>query len=434
MNIEEIKHKIKKKEKTILEITQYYLDVIHQHDYLNAVIELNPDALEIAKNLDANPHNGALYGVPILIKDNISTHDKMATSTGSVALADNIASEDAPIITRLRNAGAVILGKTNQTEFSNYMSDSGMPNGYSSRGGQTISTLGAHLDPSGSSTGSAVAIAANMAPISIGTETCGSIISPAKNTGILGLKPTIGSVPNAGIIPISSTLDVAGPMAKSSEDLKILFEVIADQKLNIPKSLENISIGILRNIDPPVEVEKNIFYYEKVIEQLKDAGAKIIELDNHSIDASSLVSFLLHEFEPAINSYLKNYSTTQQNTLEKIIAYNEKNATVALKYDQDNLIYAREAFSHEDYNSTLKDTSKIQKETTRQLADYFKQNNVDIIFSFIFDYVTPCFAGNPTIAIPIEDKEDGEIPLSTFFIGKYNDEALLIKIAEILTS
>jgi len=452
MTIQEMKQRIANGEVTIAQLIQDTLDLIKEYSHLNAVIEINPDALEIAKKLDKLPQQGALHGIPILIKDNVSTADKMKTSTGSVALADNIAVKDAPIVTRLREAGAVIIGKANLTEFSNYMTDAGMPNGYSSRGGQTISTFGDQIDTSGSSSGSAVAVAAGIVPATIGTETCGSIVSPAKNAGILGLKPTKGRVPSAGIIPISETLDVAGPMARSADDLQVVFEVISNQKIELPETLEGMRVGIVRELAPAesanieanekleeaikklaLEAQKNTPYYEKIINQLKSIGANIVELSPHGIHSSSLYPLIFHEFKPTLNSYLVEYSNTQQNTLAKIIKYNQEHADIALKYGQNLLVQAEETIG--DLSEVAYQEALVQqKKATIQFAEFFETNKVDVIFSFVFDLEASCFAGNPTLTMPIEGAKSNESPLGAFFIGKHNDEATLIKLAKELTN
>ena len=221
---------------TVKEVVMAHLARIAKIDSceggLKSVIEVNSDALFIAERLDRHWREmekmPPLFGVPILLKDNISTqNDKMRTSAGSVALADNYAPFEAHIVHSLERAGAVILGKTNMTEFANYMTREGMPNGYSSRGGQTLCPYNREKDPSGSSTGSAVAVAAGLSTVSIGTETSGSIISPAGVNGVVGIKPTIGLVGRGGIIPISSTFDTAGPMARNVTDAAILLGVIA---------------------------------------------------------------------------------------------------------------------------------------------------------------------------------------------------------------
>ena len=199
------------------QLTSWYLARIEQFDAgengLNSVLEKNPDALAIAKQRDLERSQGRilgpLHGIPVLIKDNIDTADKMHTSAGSLALANSYAGQDAKIVSRLRKAGAVLLGKTNMTEFANYISTENMPNGYSSRGGQVLHPYGKQFDPSGSSTGSGVAVSANFCAVAVGTDTCASVFSPAQSNGIVGLRPSVGSISQQGIIPICDTLDLS---------------------------------------------------------------------------------------------------------------------------------------------------------------------------------------------------------------------------------
>ena len=195
---------------------------------LNSVLEINPDALELArladddraKGMPSGP-KGPLYGIPIMLKDNICTSDRMHTSAGSLALADNYPMMDAEIARGLRESGAIILGKVNMTEFANWMTKD-MPNGYSSRGGRVKNPYNAEADPYGSSTGSAVAVSANLCVASVGTETHGSIISPSFSNGIVGIKPTAGLLSGFGIVPISSTLETPGPMARTVYDAAVM--------------------------------------------------------------------------------------------------------------------------------------------------------------------------------------------------------------------
>ncbi len=245
-NIEEasinyLQDAMSKGEVTSRELVLLYLERIAKYDKsgpkLNSVLEINPDALFIADAMDHERETtgvrGPLHGIPVLLKDNINTHDKMHTSAGSVALADLYAPYDAFLVMKLRDAGAVILGKANMTEFANYMAD-GMPNGYSSRGGQVLNPYNAEKDPSGSSTGSAVAVSANLCTVAVGTETCGSIIGPAYMSGIVGIKPTVGLISRYGIIPISNSQDTAGPLARTVEDAAILLGELAGMDQNDP--------------------------------------------------------------------------------------------------------------------------------------------------------------------------------------------------------
>ncbi|MGW9129204.1 amidase family protein, partial [Paenibacillus chitinolyticus] len=215
------------------DLVEVYLERISKYDtWLRSIIEINPEALEIAKALDTERKSkgsrGPLHGIPIVLKDNIGTGDKMHTSAGSVALANSYASEDSVVARQLRLAGAVLLGKANMTEWANYMSKT-MWAGYSSRGGLTLNPYGpGELFVGGSSSGSAVAVSANLVAAAIGTETSGSIISPASQNGIVGLKPTVGLVSQSGIIPLTRSMDAAGPMARTVQDVAIVLGALND--------------------------------------------------------------------------------------------------------------------------------------------------------------------------------------------------------------
>ena len=230
--IEDMQEKLASGEVSSVDLIHMYLYRIAKYDTdLRSVIEINPDALQIAAALDAERKvhgaRGALHGVPILLKDNIDTADKMHTTAGSLALAEHYAAEDSFVANQLRKAGAVLLGKTNMTEWANFMTF-GMPSGYSSRGGQTLNPYGpGQHDVGGSSSGSGAAIAANFAAASIGTETSGSILNPALKNSLVGIKPTVGLVSRSGVIPIAHTQDTPGPMARTVKDAAHLLTAIA---------------------------------------------------------------------------------------------------------------------------------------------------------------------------------------------------------------
>ncbi|MHA2502805.1 MAG: amidase family protein, partial [Candidatus Kariarchaeaceae archaeon] len=220
---------------TAVALVQEFLDRIDAVDRtgpaINSVIEVNPDALAIAEELDRyfvdNGKKGLLHGIPILLKDNIDTADKMATTAGSLAIEKygGQVKEDAHVVKRLRDAGAIILGKTNLSEMANFRG-SRSTSGWSSRGGLTKNPYALNRNTSGSSSGSGAAVAANLCTVAIGTETDGSVISPSNNNGIVGIKPSIGLVSRAGIIPIASSQDTAGPMTRSVRDAAILLDVM----------------------------------------------------------------------------------------------------------------------------------------------------------------------------------------------------------------
>ena len=219
---------------TARRIAEHYLRQIHHLDsrgpHTNAVIELNPEALSIADQLDRERRQGRvrgpLHGAPILIKDNIDTTDRMVTSAGSLALQNNRAARDAFLVARLRSAGAVILGKTNLSEWANFRSSHSV-SGWSGRGGQTRNPYALDRNPCGSSSGSAVAVSANLCVAAVGTETDGSIVCPSSMNGVVGIKPTVGLISRSGIIPIAASQDTAGPIARSVRDAAALLGVLA---------------------------------------------------------------------------------------------------------------------------------------------------------------------------------------------------------------
>jgi amidase len=240
ITVDELQQKMQTGELTSEIICQKYLARIEQVDpVLKSVIELNPDAVEIARNLDEERKNGKirgpLHGIPVMIKDNIDTGDKMQTTAGSLALAGHIAEKDAFIVEKLREAGAVLLGKTNLSEWANFRSTNSS-SGWSGRGGQVRNPYCLDRSPCGSSSGSGAAVAANLCTIGIGTETDGSIVCPSGVNGVVGIKPTLGLWGRNGIIPIAHSQDTAGPMARTVKDAAILLGVLAAFDPNDPET------------------------------------------------------------------------------------------------------------------------------------------------------------------------------------------------------
>ena len=237
VTISELQEKMKAGQYSSADITKLYLDRIEAVDKngprLKSVIEVNPDALAIAATLDeerkAGKVRGPLHGIPILLKDNIDTGDKLMTTAGSLALNGHKAAKDAFVAARLRAAGAVILGKTNLSEWANFRSTRSS-SGWSSRGGQTRNPYVLDRSPCGSSSGSGSAVSANLCAVAVGTETDGSVIAPASFCGVVGIKPTVGLVSRSGIIPISSTQDTAGPMTRTVTDAAILLGAMTGQR------------------------------------------------------------------------------------------------------------------------------------------------------------------------------------------------------------
>ncbi|HEY6226305.1 MAG TPA: amidase family protein, partial [Verrucomicrobiae bacterium] len=239
--IDELQSAMANHSQSAVSLAKAYLRRIREIDQsgpaVNSVIEVNPDALHIARELDRERKSrgvrGPMHGIPVLLKDNIDTHDRMMTTAGSLALLGSIAPRDSFVAKKLRDAGAVILGKTNLSEWANFRGNRSS-SGWSGRGGQTKNPYALDRQPSGSSSGSAAAVAAGFCAVAVGTETDGSIISPSSFCGIVGIKPTIGLVSRSGIIPISHTQDTAGPMARTVRDAAILLGALAGADPNDP--------------------------------------------------------------------------------------------------------------------------------------------------------------------------------------------------------
>ncbi len=417
---------------------------------LNSVLEINPDALFIADSLDKKIRSGetlgALFGIPVLLKDNINTADRMHTSAGSLALQGNYAPYDAFIVKRLRQADAVILGKANMTEFANFITDGEMPNGYSSRGGQVINPHVRENTPSGSSSGSAVAVAAGLCTVSVGTETCGSIISPAGQNGIVGLKPTLGLVSRSGIIPIAHTFDVAGPMARTVEDAAKLLDVLAGvdpddaSTFAQPKrmkydyllhtGLSGMKIGIYR---PQVPDELSLADDRKAdfdlfCKSLSDAGAVLT--DDIQIDLEfNMWNIMRYEFKSDMNYYLSTLGDRSElKTLGDIIAYNQAHPETALKYGQSTFVNVEDNTSGNMTEPEYLNELAIRENVIKGFDQIFEQYNIDIILCRTFNnIIAPC-VGFPSLILPIGKLQSNQ-PIDCYLMARRYDEATLLKVA-----
>jgi len=430
---------------TSVELVNLYLNQVKLYDsYLNAVSELNPDALKIAAELDqerlTKGPRSPLHGIPIFLKDNINTKDQMHTTANSLALSDLIAPYEATIANQLRNAGAVILGKTNLSEFAHFMSYS-MPSGYGSRNGQVINPYNKKLDPLGSSTGSAVAIAANMIPVAIGTETNGSLMAPAYYNSIVSIKPTLGLVSRYGIIPISGNQDTAGPMGKTVADCAILLDQIVGQDINDPstlhdnhprefyskaikKSVRGMSVGIVHFSNHSYkDEEKKVLLEAK--NKLGKKGVFVIDIVIKSGSMNNLKS-LLYEFKHDLNHYLKTVEgSTKMKSLQDIISFNQEDPEVRLKYGQTILIDSDKTSGQLDEPKYLSIRKKLLKEANR-FEDLMQKLHLDALLSTRWSSYAP-IAGNPSICVPGKPLIDLK-PISVVFVGKKFDDATLISI------
>jgi amidase len=334
---------------------------------VNSVIEINPDALASAEALDkerkAKGPRGPLHGVPVLVKDNIDTADKMATTAGSLALVGAKPAKDAFVVRQLREAGAVILGKTNLSEWANIRS-SHSTSGWSARGGLTKNPYALDRNPSGSSSGSGVAVAANLCAMAVGTETNGSIVSPASANGIVGIKPTVGLVSRSGIIPISETQDTAGPMARTVRDAAILLGILAgvdpddkatnnEQRKAAPdytkfldgNGLKGARIGVARNYSTYNEAARAVF--AEALEAMRRQGAIVLDptyLPPSDEVGEAEMAVLLYELKATLNAYLAGLGDKAPvKSLRDVILFNEKNKKQEMPYFGQSLFLRAEA-------------------------------------------------------------------------------------------
>ncbi|OAB43292.1 amidase family protein [Paenibacillus antarcticus] len=455
----ELQDAMDKWEVTSRELVMYYMYRIATIDQsgpmINAIMEMNPDAIFIAEALDQERKlvgaRSPLHGVPVLLKGNIETNDKMHTSAGALALENHISSRDAFLVQQLRNAGAIILGKTNMTEWANGMSSS-MWAGYSSIGGQTKNPYGDFFT-GGSSTGSAASVAANLSTIAVGTETSGSILSPAIQNAIVGIKPTVGLISRLGIIPWTYSQDTAGPMARTVTDAAILLGALAGKDERDPATwrnkhsnvdytvfldkdgLSNATIGVFRNVPP--EKYRDIGEYDErlfndAVAKLKDSGAIVIEdVEIPSFHKEWEYNKMNIEFKHSVELYLQRLPAHFPiHTLNELIEWNEQNTENALKYGQDSL----------KYRSILDKPLKSPKYILESITDlYYSQNRgIDyalekygldtILFPSYVGADICARAGYPSIAVPAGFQENGRA-FGITFAGTAYSEPTLIRIA-----
>lgn len=439
-----------------LELVDFYLERIESFDRspagFNSILEINPEARIIAKKMDNQEIEGPLKGIPILLKGNINTHDSMTTTAGSLALEGNIPSRDAAVVTKLREAGAVILGKTNLSEWANFRSTKSS-SGWSSQGGQTKNPYSPDRTPCGSSSGSAVAVSANLCAAAIGTETNGSIICPASTNGIVGIKPTLGLVSQDGIIPISHSQDTAGPMTRTIEDGAVLLNVMTGNSFSTeknyliePEELSGKRIGVVRNyFGVNYEVDNLI---NKSINLMKEAGAVIVETlfkTKGEFDDSDL-EVMLYEFKDGINKYLSRCSVASGVTcLADLISYNKSNKeTIMPWFGQEIFEMAQNKGSLDErkYRLALKKSKKLSGK--KGIDSLINKNHLDALTApsggpaWKTDWINgdhftigssgpAAVSGYPNITVPAGFIHG--LPVGISFFGKAYSENDLIKIA-----
>ena len=471
ITIDEIRKAYELNEYTIKELTQFYLDRIESLSFdgpeLNAVITINPDALDIAAQLDDEMQNGIirgpLHGIPVLLKDNIDTGDKMPCTAGSRAMKESYPPEDSPVAAQLRMAGAVILGKANLSEWANFHSNYSS-SGWSGLGGQTKNPYDLSRNPCGSSSGSAVSVAANLCVLAIGTETNGSIVCPANNNGIVGIKPTVGLISRRGIIPISLSQDTGGPFARTIKDAAICLGTLTavdslDSKTLAPGRIAYKDYTQFLNSDgirgkklgywktPLSDHVRMTNVMEEAIEFFRSNGATIIELDQ-IIDRKAMdnsFNVLLYEFKDGLNNYFRNLgSAAQVKDLEDLIDKTFADS-IEMKYHDHELFKIAQSkgdLDSEDYRKSLEIMVQLSRE--EGIDKLMEEYELDAIIAptggpawktdlvngdnFGVHSSSPAaIAGYPSIVVPMGQIDGLPVGLSIF--GRPWSEPVLLEIA-----
>jgi amidase len=461
---------------TARSLTDLYLkridDTNRKGPKLGAVIETNPDATQIADQLDterrAKGARGPLHGIPILIKDNIDTADKMLTTAGSPALEGSKPSRDSFVVERLRQTGAVILGKANLIEFAGFK---GMPEfSWSTRGGLCRNPYALDRSPIGSSSGSAVGVSGNLAAASLGTETHGSILTPSALTGVVGIKPTVGLVSRAGIIPITQTHDTAGPIARTVTDAAILLSALAGSDQRDPATAADHRFDYSQALDPDalrgarIGVPRAFFgddlrvmqILDRAIETMKQKGAVIVPVPDdqfspHRLEAAfpAYLTLLKYEMKDSLNRYLQDRGPKAPiKSLQDIIEFNERNRGQALRLVNQNLLIASQAkgaLTSAEYQNALAAVWKITRD--EGVDAVVKANKVDCIIGPTLPVVAPvsdpingdslpdlpilfsaaALAGYPSVSLPVGFLFG--LPLGLCLVGPAWSEPTLIKLA-----
>lgn len=474
MTVLELQNKMENGELTSLQLVEYYLQRIDSIDKsgpeLSSVLQLNPDAMDIARSLDderkKSGKRSVLHGIPVLIKGNINTADKMETNAGSAALEGHIAEEDAFIVIKLREAGAVILGKSNLSEWANFRSTRSS-SGWSSLGGQTRNPYITDRSPCGSSSGSAVAVSANLCAVAVGTETDGSIICPSQMNGIVGIKPSLGLVSRSGIIPISHNQDTAGPMGRTVSDAAALLDVLVscdpddeiDGIAEIPENSKNADyissldknalkgarIGVARKYFGFHEKVDEIM--EKAISLLKESGAVIVdsaEIETKDKYDDAEFEVLLYDFKNDLNRYLAASDGKVKN-LEELIAYNKREKDRIMPWFQQEILEKAQAkgpLTEQAYIDALKKCRESSREKGIDLT--LKKHNLTALIApsggpaWKIDLIngdhfgggssqSAAVSGYPSITVPAGFVSD--LPVGITFMGGNFSEPDLIGLA-----
>jgi amidase len=469
VGVAELHDRMQRGEISSAQLVDWYIDRVTELDRtgpaLHAIVEINPNARDIARALDeewrTSGPRGPLHGIPVILKANIDSADGMRTSAGSLALSEHVANQDAFIVQRIRDAGGVILGKANLSEWANFRSTRSS-SGWSSIGGQTRNPYDTARSPCGSSSGSAVAVAANLASVAVGTETDGSIVCPSGTNGIVGIKPTLGLLSRSGIIPLAHSQDTAGPMARSVRDAAILLTVMAGPDAADPvtadaptqldyaaglaaDALAGKRIGVLRSYsgaDSNPHVEE---IYEATLETIRAKGAVVI--DEIEIETSGMgdaeYEVLLYEFKADLEDYLQK-SGVSLRSLAELIEWNEANAqTVMPIFGQEIFVAANDKgpLTDDAYLEALATSKRIAQEG---IDTAMQEHDLDALVAptngpaWMIDHVNgdafhigssslAAVSGYPNITVPAGFVSG--LPIGLSFIGKPWNEKQLIEIA-----
>jgi len=453
------------------ELTQFYIDRIAAIDQsgpmLNSIIELNPDAIEIAAALDAERRlsgpRSPMHGIPVVLKANIDTADQMETTAGSLALSGHHPAVDAFLVSQLRDSGAIILAKANLSEWANFRS-SDSSSGWSSIGGQTRNPYGVLRNPCGSSSGSAVSVAASLTSVAVGTETNGSIVCPSSVNGIVGIKPSLGWISRSGVIPIAHSQDTAGPMGRTVRDAAILFNAMAgrdpadvlpgDRPGSAPDFAQDLSadalrgarIGVLRSHSGAGNDSRVDIIVANTIKTLVKLGAEIvdpIEIETEGMNAAA-GEVLRYEFKADLNNYLES-SGAPIASLADIIEFNSANAESVMPFfGQDRMLEAQSKGPLTDpvYVEALASSKRIAKSG---IDDALQEHQLDALIAptrgpaWMIDTVSgdrssgisssslAAISGYPSITLPAGYVLG--LPIGISFIGAEFDDARIIQFA-----
>jgi len=439
-------------------LTANYLNQIATFNpLLHAVVETNPDALAIAKKLDTERHSGhlrgPLHGIPILVKDNLATADKMQTTAGSLALVGSIVPADSVVVNRLRAAGAVILGKANLSEWANFRGNAPF-NGWSARGGFTRDPYLLSFDPCGSSSGSAVASAANLCATAVGTETDGSVVCPSGNNLNMGLKPTVGLVSQDGIIPIAHSQDTAGPMCRTVTDVAIMLGVMQSPfgeviGHTVPSDYTQfLKLGSLKGARIGIDSRYFSFAYggendlvkvaKRGLDAMQGLGATLVPTDTGNPSQQNFKFYndeftvLLYEFKVQIAQYLAGLSNTAMHTLADLIAFDKAHCEEEMKY------FGQEVFDlAQDTSGNLNDPVYLSARAdnltfarTNGIDAALKRDKLDAIVAPTYSFAsTPAaVAGDPNLSIPVGLTPEGK-PAGLWMYSGFLKEPTLLAFA-----